>query len=117
MAKMLIPDELAEIVSRALRSESAYEEHSLLNAYPDFIGEIANVVCQHFGGAVGTVSGPNFDRKELEAEGHDVDETYKDACEWMVAILHPKERANSAPMPEDKIDIWTASGFDPEGWD
>lgn len=87
MAKIITPEELAEVVTKMLAGEDGPDDK---DTYQSFLNDIAEVVCDYAGGEVGSVS---LDKND---PNHD----------WLIAI-----RGNDS-VPEDG-GIW--SNYDPEG--
>lgn len=87
MAKMITPEELAEIVTEMVAGENGPD---IKDSYQSFLNDIAEVVCDYAGGEVGSVSLDKDDQHH----------------EWLIAI-----RGNDS-VPGDG-GIW--SNYDPEG--
>ncbi|VGO12395.1 hypothetical protein PDESU_00947 [Pontiella desulfatans] len=62
MAKILKDIEMAEIISRAVEDKTVIEEYE---AYRHFLEDLGELICTHFGGEPGRVSGPAYPGDEL----------------------------------------------------
>lgn len=93
MAKILTDKELAEIIHKAVHDDNVIDCN---DAYEHFMEDLAQLVCTHFGGEVGTVSMPEYDElgwavgihvnDSVPADGgvykdYDTDVTWKDGEE------------------------------------
>ena len=57
MAKILKDTEMADIVHRAVHDKDVIEE---ADAYNRFLEDLGELICSHFGGRRGAVSGPDY---------------------------------------------------------
>jgi len=56
MAKILTDYELADIITRAAEDQSVIDDS---DAYEHFLEDLAELICDHFGGIRGCISGPD----------------------------------------------------------
>jgi hypothetical protein len=62
MAKILTDIEMAEIVRRTVHDGDLIEDAA---QYAHFLGDLGDLLCTHFGGERGRVSGPDYPGDEL----------------------------------------------------
>ena len=62
MAKILTDMEMADIVRRAVEDKTLIED---ADSYRHFLEDLGELICTHFGGERGTVSGPDYPREQL----------------------------------------------------
>ncbi|VGO13408.1 hypothetical protein PDESU_01965 [Pontiella desulfatans] len=62
MAKILKDSEMAEVIHRAVHDDDVI---CCSDAYAHFLKDLSELICTHFGGVRGMVSGPDYPGDEL----------------------------------------------------
>lgn len=111
MAKVITQHELAQLVSHLLTGNT---QHPPLEGFDTFMTAIAEVVCDHFGGAVHHVATPSVDPEEpgiFHIGIHGTDAVPKNGGVWAnydpdgdLFDAHPIEPASH---PKEVRDLWT----------